>query len=153
MHLVRATRRGRDCRLCERARRAARRRGVARHRYGVGHERRRRAGRWHAYLSSTGMPLPETSRDWHFLYAALVFAIAAFFLFSLRSTLTPLIAYVLFVLLLVPYAGSARHTTLLFVATLALSLWLLESTGSLLAPFVLAFVIAYILDPAVDALE
>jgi predicted PurR-regulated permease PerM len=97
--------------------------------------------------------LPETSRDWHFLYAALVFAIAAFFLFSIRSTLTPLIAYVLFVLLLVPYAGSDRHTTLLFAATLALSLWLLETIGSLLAPFVLAFVIAYILDPAVDALE
>src|SRR5919108_1910465 len=101
----------------------------------------------------THVRLPETSRDWPYLYAALVFAIAAFFLFSIRSTLTPLIAYVLFVLLLAPYAGSDRHTTLLFAATLALFLWLLESIGSLFAPFVLAFVIAYILDPAVDVLE
>src|SRR5688572_3946753 len=99
------------------------------------------------------MRLPETSRDWQYLYAALVFAIAAFFLFSIRSSLTPLIAYVLLVLLLAPYAGSDRHTTLLFAATLALFLWLLETIGGLLAPFVLAFVIAYILDPAVDALE
>jgi predicted PurR-regulated permease PerM len=99
------------------------------------------------------MRMPPTSREWHYLYAALVFAVAAFFLFSIRSTLTPVIAYVLLVLLLAPYAGSNRHTTLLVAATLALFLWLLQSIGSLLAPFVLAFVIAYILDPAVDLLE
>lgn len=99
------------------------------------------------------MQLRETTSEWRFLYAALVLAVAGMFLFSVRSVLTPLIAYVLLVLLLAPYIGTERHRNTLLVATLALGLWMLDSMGSLLAPFILAFVIAYILDPVVDLLE
>jgi predicted PurR-regulated permease PerM len=99
------------------------------------------------------MRLPETQPEWRYLYAALVFAVAAFFLFGVRASLTPLIAYILLVLLLTPFAGSARHTNVLIAATLALALWLLDSVGALLAPFILGFVLAYILDPAADVLE
>lgn len=95
----------------------------------------------------------ETPAEWRWLYAALVLAFAAFFLFSVRATLTPLVAFILLVIVLAPYGGNPHHRTALVAASLALALWLLDVLGALLAPFVLAFVIAYILDPAVDALE
>lgn len=88
-----------------------------------------------------------------YIYGALVLAVAAVFLFSIHSVLSPFIAYIVLLLLLVPYAGTDRHTTIVIAATLALLIWLLETLGSLLAPFILAFVLAYILDPAVDVLE
>ncbi|HEX6309943.1 MAG TPA: AI-2E family transporter [Longimicrobiales bacterium] len=88
-----------------------------------------------------------------YIYGALVLAVAAVFLFSIHSVMSPFIAYLVLLLLLVPYAGSDRHTTIVVAATLALAIWLLETLGSLLAPFILAFVLAYILDPAVDVLE
>jgi len=87
------------------------------------------------------------------LYAALVFAVAALFLFSIQSALSPFIAYIVLLLLLVPWAGTRHHTTIILAATFALAIWLLETLGSLLAPFILAFVLAYILDPLVDVLE
>ncbi|HUF49542.1 MAG TPA: AI-2E family transporter [Longimicrobiales bacterium] len=92
-------------------------------------------------------------REWHYVYGAVVLVTAAFFLFSVQAVLSPLFGYILLLLLLAPYAGTTRHTTLLIVATLALLLWLLEALGSMLAPFLLAFVLAYILDPAVDAVQ
>ncbi|HEX2168390.1 MAG TPA: AI-2E family transporter [Longimicrobiales bacterium] len=91
--------------------------------------------------------------DWRYVYAALVLGVAALFLFSIQSALSPLIAYVLLLMLMAPFAGTDRHSTVVIAATFALSIWLLETMGSLLAPFILAFVLAYILDPAVDVLE
>ena len=95
----------------------------------------------------------QTSTEWRYVYGAIVFAVAAVFLFSIQSTLSPFIAYILLLLVLVPYAGTSRHTTIVIAATFALSLWLLDTLGTLLAPFILAFVLAYILDPAVDVFE
>jgi predicted PurR-regulated permease PerM len=97
-------------------------------------------------------PIQNTT-EWRYVYGATVFAAAAFFLFSVQSVLSPFIAYVLLILLLAPYSGTQRHTTLVVAATLVLVIWLLKVLGSLLAPFILAFVLAYILDPAADALE
>jgi predicted PurR-regulated permease PerM len=91
--------------------------------------------------------------EWRYVYGAIVLAAAAIFLFSIQSALSPIIAYVFLLMLMVPYAGTSRHTTLVVTATLALCIWLLDTMGSLLAPFILAFVLAYILDPAVDMLE
>ena len=97
-------------------------------------------------------PAP-VSRELRYIYGALVLAAAGLFLFSVHAVLSPLFLYVLLLLLLAPYAGTDRHTTILVVATVALLLWLLEALGAMLAPFVLAFVLAYILDPLVDALQ
>ena len=91
--------------------------------------------------------------EWRYVYGALVVAAAALFLFSIHSALSPVIAYVLLLVLLAPFTGTDRHSTVVIAATFALSIWLLESIGTLLAPFILAFVLAYILDPAVDILE
>ena len=91
--------------------------------------------------------------EWRYLYAALVFGAAGLFLVSIQSALSPMIAYVLLLMLLSPFAGTPRHSTIVIALTFALSIWLLETIGSLVAPFILAFVLAYILDPAVDMLE
>lgn len=99
------------------------------------------------------MQQTESRSEWRYVYGAIALAAGAFFLFSIQSVLSPFIAYVLLLVLLVPYAGSDRHATLVFAATFALGVWLLETLGTLLAPFILAFVLAYILDPAVDLLE
>ena len=91
--------------------------------------------------------------EWRYVYGSLVLAAAVLFLFSIQSALSPVIAYVLLLMLLMPFTGNARHSTVIIAATFALSIWLLETIGTLVAPFILAFVLAYILDPAVDVLE
>lgn len=99
------------------------------------------------------MMTQEPAPEWRYAYAALVVAAAAVFLFSIQSVVSPFIAWLVLLLLIAPYAGSRQHTTLVIAATLVLGIWLLETLGTLLAPFVFAFVLAYILDPAVDVLE
>jgi predicted PurR-regulated permease PerM len=91
--------------------------------------------------------------EWRYVYGALVLAAAVLFLVSIQSALSPVIAYVLLLMLMAPFTGDARHSTVVIAATFALSIWLLETIGTLVAPFILAFVLAYILDPAVDVLE
>ena len=91
--------------------------------------------------------------DWRYIYAAIVVAAAALFLYSVHAVLSPLFIYLLLVLVLTPYRGTSTHTIVIIAASIALALWLLEALGSMLAPFSLAFVLAYILDPAVDALQ
>jgi predicted PurR-regulated permease PerM len=91
--------------------------------------------------------------EWRYVYGAIVIAAAVLFLFSIQSVLSPLIAYVLLLMLMAPFTGTARHTTVVIALTFALGIWLLETMGTLLVPFILAFVLAYILDPAADALE
>jgi predicted PurR-regulated permease PerM len=95
----------------------------------------------------------KDSDDWRYIYAAIVVAAAALFLYSVHAVLSPLFIYVLLLLVLTPYRGTSKHTIIVIAASIALALWLLEALGSMLAPFILAFVLAYILDPAVDALQ
>lgn len=98
------------------------------------------------------MRMPETGER-EVLYGALVLLVLALFLLSVRPVLSPIVLFLALLLLLSPFAGSRSHRlTLLATGSLTL-LWLLEATGALLAPFILALVLAYILDPAVDALE
>jgi predicted PurR-regulated permease PerM len=99
------------------------------------------------------MPPLIVPPEWRYIYAAIVVATAALFLFSVLPVLSPLFVYVLLLLMLAPYRGTDRHTTIVIAATLALMIWLLKALGGMLAPFILAFVLAYILDPAVDALQ
>ena len=87
------------------------------------------------------------------LYAAIVFAAAALLLHAVLPVLSPVVLYLLLLLLLTPYRGTREHLLLVAGATLLVLLWLLHALGSILAPFLIAFVIAYILDPAADALE
>jgi predicted PurR-regulated permease PerM len=90
---------------------------------------------------------------WRVIYAAAILAAGGLLLWSVRGILSPLLAYFLFVALLSPYARRRGHGTILVTATTLIVIWLFVALGGLLAPFVLALALAYILDPAVDLLE
>ncbi len=91
--------------------------------------------------------------SWRTIHAVVVVVVLALFLFSLRTLLNPFLLFLLFLFLVSPSAGS-RHYVMLVSATAVLTLvWLLETTGFLLAPFFLALVLAYVLHPVVSLLE
>ena len=95
----------------------------------------------------------ERGVDWRWAYAAAVLMVLGVFLFSVRVVLTPIVLLFLLMLLLSPFSGDRRHTRIVIGVWALALLWLLETVGSLLAPFVLALALAYIFDPLVDAIE
>lgn len=90
---------------------------------------------------------------WRGVEAAAVLLVLGFFLYALRGILNPVLLFFLLWAVLAPFRGRAGHGALLAVTGTLTLLWLLATTGSLLAPFVLAVVLAYLLDPLVDRLE
>src|SRR5262245_18321790 len=95
----------------------------------------------------------EIAREWSIRYAAILLLVAALFLYSLLDSLSPFIIFLVLLLLLSPFAGTRQYRVLVFASGALMVFWLLRTSGSLLAPFVLALVIAYILDPVVDRLQ
>ncbi|MEW5927175.1 MAG: AI-2E family transporter [Gemmatimonadota bacterium] len=97
-------------------------------------------------------PAPE-GLSWRTIHAVVVVFVLALFLYSLQALLNPFLLFLLFLFLVSPSTGS-RHHLLLVSATGVLTLvWLLQTTGFLLAPFFLALVLAYIQHPLVSRLE
>lgn len=90
---------------------------------------------------------------WRVVQGAAVLLVLGFFLFALRDVLNPLLLLALLWAVLVPFRGRPGHSVLLATAVVLTLIWLFSTTGSLLAPFVLALVLAYALDPLVDRLE
>ena len=88
--------------------------------------------------------------SWRFAQGAVLVLVAGFFLYSLRDLLNPFLLYCVVIALLAPFRGVRGHALLVTVATLIAGVWVLDTAGSLLAPFFLAFVLAYILDPIAD---
>lgn len=72
---------------------------------------------------------------------------------AVRPVLSPFVLYAVFLYLIWPRLASPLYARLAAAATGLTGLWLLEVTGLLLAPFILAFLLAYVLDPVVDALQ
>jgi predicted PurR-regulated permease PerM len=95
----------------------------------------------------------QAENEWPSIYVAIVALCALAFLFSVKSVLSPIVAFIVLMMLISPWAGSRMHLLIVTASTSVLFLWLLDTLGSLLAPFILAFVLAYILDPLVDRLE
>ena len=91
--------------------------------------------------------------EWRAIYGAIILLVAGMLLYSTRTVLSPLVVYMIFLLLLAPYSGTRRHLLLMVAATALVFLWLIATLGGLLAPFVLAMALAYILNPIVDLLE
>jgi len=87
---------------------------------------------------------------WRIARGAVLVLVAGFFLDSLREILNPFLLYWVVIAVLVPFRGIRGHALLVTVATLLAGVWVLDTAGSLLAPFFLAFVLAYILDPVAD---
>ena len=85
--------------------------------------------------------------------AAAVVLVLGFFLYATRDLLNPLLLFALLWAVLLPFRGSSGHGALIAVTAAVTGFWLLADAGSVLAPFILAIVLAYILDPLVDRLE
>ena len=90
---------------------------------------------------------------WQVVHAVAVLLVLGFFLFSLRGLLNPFLLFLLLVVLLSPYAGSRQHLLLVGTAGVLTLIWILGTTGFLLAPFILALVLAYVLHPLVDRIQ
>lgn len=91
-------------------------------------------------------------RDWRLIHGAAVLVVLTLLLVALQPVLSPLVLFAALVVLMVPYAGSEFHRLLVLTGAVLVGLWMLKAMGTLLAPFVLAFVLAYIFDPVVDRL-
>ncbi|MDX1674357.1 MAG: AI-2E family transporter [Longimicrobiales bacterium] len=92
-------------------------------------------------------------RTWRLVHGVAVLLVLAVLLWELLDVLSPLVLYVAFLALMAPYSGSPFHRLLVLTTGGLLALWMLMDLGSLLAPFVLAFILAYVLDPLVDRVE
>ncbi len=77
----------------------------------------------------------------------------AFFVWSVRPVLSPLVLFLALVYLLTPFFGTDMYRRLVLTLGVITLLWLLSVAGFFLAPFVLALVLAYIADPLVDRLQ
>lgn len=86
-------------------------------------------------------------------YGAVVLAVAGGLGIAIRPVLSPFVLYALLLYLVWPRLGVPIYARLALGATALMALWLLEATGLLLAPFILALILAYMLDPLVDVLE
>jgi predicted PurR-regulated permease PerM len=93
---------------------------------------------------------PFNWRTWH---AVVVLGVLGLFLFSIRSILNPFILFLLLLFLVQPYSGTRFHLMLVSTSALLTFIWVLDTTGFLLAPFVLALVLAYIQAPLVARLQ
>lgn len=87
------------------------------------------------------------------LLIAALLAAFALFLYTAMPVLSPVLLFLVLFVLGGPYAGQRPILLLLLASLIVLLFWVLDALGSVIAPFVLALVLAYILDPAVDALE
>ena len=89
---------------------------------------------------------------WRVLQAVVALLVFGVLLVSVRELLNPFVFFWILVLVLLPFRGMPGYGLLVFVAAILTVYWLLATTGFLLAPFVLGFVFAYVLDPLVDGL-
>jgi predicted PurR-regulated permease PerM len=87
---------------------------------------------------------------WRGVEAAAVVLVLAFFLYATREILNPLLLFLLLWAVLLPFRGSEGYVTLVAWAAVVTLVWVLSTTGSILAPFLLAVMLAYILDPLVE---
>lgn len=87
------------------------------------------------------------------LHGAAVLALFTGLAVAVRPVLSPFVLYALLLYLAWPLLDTSVFARLVAAASVLLGLWVLEVTGFLLAPFVLALILAYVLDPVVDALQ
>lgn len=77
----------------------------------------------------------------------------AFFVWSIRPVLSPIVLFLVLVYLLTPLFGTEAYRRLVITLGTLTLLWLVHVAGSFLAPFVLGLILAYVADPVVDRLE
>ena len=90
---------------------------------------------------------------WRAVQGGVALIVVAFFLFTLRAHLGPFFLFLLLLGVLIPFRDRPGYGLLVTLASMLVVFWILDTTGFLLAPFVLALVLAYIGDPLIDRLE
>ncbi len=90
---------------------------------------------------------------WRWVEAAAVVLVLGMLLYATRSVLNPVFLLVLLWAVLLPYRGHRGHGALVGIMGATTLVWLFSTTGTLLAPFILAVVLAYVLDPVADWLQ
>jgi len=95
----------------------------------------------------------NTHSVWRFVQAAAAVLVIGLLLFSLRDLLNPFLLFWILVVLLLPFREAQGHGLIVILFAVLTLYWLLATTGFLLAPFVLGLVLAFMLDPVVDAVE
>lgn len=76
-----------------------------------------------------------------------------FFIWMIRGVLSPLVLFLALAYLLSPWFGTGLYRRMILTLGILTLLWLVSVAGSVLAPFALALVLAYVADPIVDRLE
>lgn len=100
-------------------------------------------------MSSPGSA-PRPGRLW--LPGLLVLLAFGVFLWSIQTALSPVVALLTLLALLHPFRHEAWAAVVAATGCALGLLWVIGATGFLLAPFVVALGVAYILDPLVDRL-
>ncbi len=107
-------------------------------------------------MSSGGSPGPRagggTQTD-RWLHGIVVLGLFGAVAVSVAPVVTPFVLWVLFLYIVWPRLGYSLYARLAVGASGLMALWLLTVTGLLLAPFILAIILAYVLDPVVDLLQ
>jgi predicted PurR-regulated permease PerM len=90
---------------------------------------------------------------WRIVEVVVVVLVLSMFLVQARAVLNPVLLFLLLWAVLLPFRGKPGHMALLTITGALTLVWLLAATDTLLAPFILSLVLAYILDPLVDRFE
>ncbi len=96
--------------------------------------------------------LQERLQVWRVLQAIVALLVFGLLLFSVQELLNPFVLFLILLVVLLPFRQVPGYVLLVAVAAILTAYWLLSTTGFLLAPFVLGFGLAYVLDPLVDVL-
>jgi predicted PurR-regulated permease PerM len=102
---------------------------------------------------TTSPDLPRMPGVWTILQGLTALLVLSLYLLGLREALNPFLLFALLVAVLHPFRNQDGYALVLGVGALLLLYWVLDTTGFLLAPFILALGLAYVLDPATDRLQ
>ena len=94
----------------------------------------------------------ERLQVWRVLQAIVALLVFGLLLVSVQELLNPFLLFLILLVVLLPFRQVPGYVLLVVVAAILTGYWLLATTGFLLAPFVLGFGFAYVLDPLVDVL-
>jgi predicted PurR-regulated permease PerM len=90
---------------------------------------------------------------WRIVQAVAIVGVLGFFLAETLTLLNPALLFLLLWAVMLPFRARPGYMALMVGAAGLTLFWVLSNTGSILAPFILSVVLAYILDPLVDRLE
>jgi predicted PurR-regulated permease PerM len=103
-----------------------------------------------------GRPVTDgvgTARDLSWQTGVAILGLFAVLAYAVRPVLTPFVLFLLFLHVAWPWLDRPIVSRLAVGGTALILLWIVQVTGLLLAPFILALILAYVLNPVVELLE